>query len=266
MLPCIVHRIGHPAVAAQQHARGWHWAHQGRIFASPGTNKHGVMAQVITLDRLMDESGARIQHVARHGTAVEQRIALRLLDDPRAWGVWEGEHGGLMRRVASAGRSRGQAAALKSGAFALIERKALFEYLTRRELRGDARRRMLAVFTGGRAYTDAMIAEHGNFVRAACSHLCSKHIGTVVMLDGAFQEPLARYEQLFEEYFQAFCDVSLGVREDTESLRALLPYLKHQVVELRKAILAMPRTLPDLMREAQIRRPTGDTLRMRRPR
>ena len=111
-----------------------------------------------------------------------------------------------------------------------------------------------------------MIAEHGNFVRSACSHLCSNHIGTVVMLDGAFQEPMARYEELFREYFRTFCDVSLHERDETESLRALLPYLKHQLTELRTAILAMPRTLPDLLYEARIRRPTGDTVRMPRPR
>jgi len=224
------------------------------------------MGQAISLDRLMDESGMRIEQLARHGTPAEQRIARRVLDDPRAWSLWEGEHTGLMRKVAAAARTTGQTAALKTATFSLIERKALFEYLTRRELRGESRRRMLAVFHGGRSYTDAMLSEHGNFVRAACSHLCSKHVGTVVMLDGAFQEPLARYEQLFDEYFGTYCDVTIGAHEEAESLRALLPYLKHQVVELRKAILAMPRTLPALMREAQIRRPTGDTLRLRRPR
>ena len=51
-----------------------------------------------------------------------------------------------------------------------------------------------------------------------------------------------------------------------ESKRVIWPYLKHQVAELRRAILAMPRTLPDLAHEAEIRRPTGDTVRMPRPR
>ena len=37
-------------------------------------------------------------------------------------------------------------------------------------------------------------------------------------------------------------------------------------VSLRRDILAMPRTLPDLLREAEIRRPTGDAVRMPRPR
>lgn len=223
-------------------------------------------APAIDHARLMRASGDRIESVARHGTAQQQLVARRLVEDAGAWRIWEGEHDRLMRKVASASRGAGQARALKATSFSLTERKSLFEYLSYRQLRGDARRRALAMFYGARAYTDAMIAEHGNFVRAACSHLCSNHIGTVVMLDGAFQEPMARYEDIFCEYFRAFCDVSLGERDDAESLRALLPYLKHQVAELRQAILAMPRTLPDLLREAEIRKPTGDTVRMPRPR
>lgn len=216
--------------------------------------------------RLMRVSGDRIEVAARHGTPQQQLVARRLIEDAGAWRIWEGEHAHLMRKVASAVRGPGQTHALKVASFALVERKSLFEYLGYRRLRGDARRRALTMFYGARAYTDAMIAEHGNFIRAACSHLCSNHIGTVVMLDGAFQEPMSRYEELFREYFRAFCDVSLGERDDVESLRALLPYLKHQVTALRRDILAMPRTLPDLLREAEIRRPTGDTVRMPRPR
>ncbi len=216
--------------------------------------------------RLMQASEDRIEAAARLGNPHQQRIARRLLEDAGAWRMWEGEHAALMRKVASASSVRSQAAALKSTTFVLMQRKALFEYLAYRRLRGESRRRVLATFHGARAYTDAMIAEHGNFVRSACSHLCSSHIGTVVMLDGAFQEPMTRYEALFREYFRAFCDTSLGGQDELGSVRALLPYLKHQVAELRTAILAMPRTLPDLQHEAEIRRPTGDTMRMPRPR
>jgi len=223
-------------------------------------------APAIDHARLMRASGDCIEAAARFGTAQQQLVARRLIEDAGAWQAWEREHDGLMRKVASSSRETGQIRALKSTSFALIERMSLFEYMTNRRLRGGARRRALAQFHGSRAYTDALLAEHGNFVRSACSHLCSHHIGTVVMLDGAFQEPMARYQDLFREYFHAFCDVSLGERADAESLRALLPYLKHQVAELRRAILAMPRTLPDLVHEAVIRRPTGDTVRMPRPR
>ncbi|MGD9597021.1 MAG: hypothetical protein AB7G76_10075 [Steroidobacteraceae bacterium] len=216
--------------------------------------------------RLMRASGERIEAVARNGSARQQIVARRLIEDPGAWRLWEREHDQMMRKVAAAHRGDGQGTALKSTAFALIQRKALFEYLAAGRLRGGSRRRAIAMFYGNRAYTDAMIAEHGNFVRSACSHFCSNHIGTVVMLDGAFQEPMARYEDLFREYFRTFCDVSLHASDDTESLRALLPYLKHQLTELRAAILAMPRTLPDIAYEARIRRPSGDTVRLPRPR
>lgn len=215
--------------------------------------------------RLMRVSGDRVEAAARDGTRRQQHLARRLIEDAGAWRIWEREHDGLMRKVASA-RGALQACALKSASFLLIEREALFGYLTERQLRGDTRRRALALFHGARAYTDAMVAEHGNYVRASCSHLCACHIGTVEMRDGGFQEPMSRYEVLFREYFCAFCDVSLGARADAPSLRALLPYLKHQVAELRRAILAMPRTLPELAHEAGIRRPTGDTVRMPRPR
>ena len=221
-------------------------------------------AAAIDHARLMRLSGDRIEEAARHGTARQQLVARRLIEDAGAWRAWEHEHDRMMRKVACAARGSAQARALKAASFALIERGSLFEFVVDRQLRGDARRRALHLFHGGRSYTDAVIAEHGNFIRAACSQLCAKHIGVVAMLDGAFQEPLARYEELFREYFHAFCDVALAVRDDTEVLRALLPYLKHQVTELRRAILAMPRTLPDLLYEAEIRRPSGDTARMPR--
>jgi hypothetical protein len=222
-------------------------------------------AAAIDHARLMRVSGDRIEAAARHGTPQQQLVTRRLIEDAGAWRTWECEHGQLMRRVASASRGTGQTRALKSASFALVERRSLFAFVVDRRLRGDSRRRALRIFHGARSYTDAVIAEHGNFIRAACSHLCTTHIGVAELSDGAFQEPMARYEELFREYFHAFCDVSLGERDDAESLRALLPYLKHQVAELRSAILAMPRTLPDLQREAQIRRPSGDTVRMPRP-
>lgn len=48
-------------------------------------------------------------------------------------------------------------------------------------------------------------------------------------------------------------------------LRALLPYLKHRMAEQRCAILELPLSRPTLVVEDRQRRPTGDTLRLRRP-
>ena len=44
---------------------------------------------------------------------------------------------------------------------------------------------------------------------------------------------------------------------------ALRPLLKHQLAEARKAILEMPQMPAEDWREAQIRRPTGDTQKVR---
>jgi hypothetical protein len=85
--------------------------------------------------------------------------------------------------------------------------------------------------------------------------------------DVAFQEPLALYEEWYTEYFRAYCDSELA-ETDTEkqtsvALDALKPLLKHRVVEARQAILAMPQSPDREWREVEIRKPNGDTQRMR---
>jgi len=44
---------------------------------------------------------------------------------------------------------------------------------------------------------------------------------------------------------------------------ALRPLLKHQLAQARQAILEMPQMPAEDWREAQIRRPTGDTQKLR---
>jgi len=45
-------------------------------------------------------------------------------------------------------------------------------------------------------------------------------------------------------------------------MEALKPLLKYQLAEARQAILAMPQMPAEDWREAQIRKPTGDTQRL----
>ena len=87
------------------------------------------------------------------------------------------------------------------------------------------------------------------------------------MQDAAFDEPLRIYEQWYSEYFRAFCDVALAETEEekraTAPMDALKPLLKYQLAEARQAILAMPQMPAEDWREATIRKPTGDTQRLR---
>src|SRR5260370_26606618 len=149
-----------------------------------------------------------------------------------------------MRAVSEQARLAGQVVALRSTAFTLVHRKAMFEYLRDRQLTGERRRRLLAIFYGFQDYTNAVLAEHGNYVRCSSSYLCTHHLAEHLMQDAAFDEPLRMYEQWYSEYFRAFCDVALAETEEEKQaiapMDALKPLLKYQLAEARQAILAMP--------------------------
>jgi hypothetical protein len=216
--------------------------------------------------RLMRESTDRVQSALYSDNANEQLIATRLLENPSAFQTWESEHAGLMREIANPSFRRTQAALLKKAAFGLIHRKALFEYLRDGQIRGSERRRIVVSFHPSQDYTRSVIAEHALYLRKACSFLCTSHVGANVVRDPGFFDPMTRYQELYAEYFQIFCTTHFGGGSaDIELQGELLPLLKHQLEECRMAIMN-PRPQNEwLVRESEIRQPTGDTVRMLRP-
>jgi hypothetical protein len=218
----------------------------------------------IAYTRLMNESTDFVQAVAYREKSREQAVAARLLSDPSAWQRWEVEHAGLMRKVASLGELAEQRAALKMTNFQLIHRKALFEYLRDHEVRGADRPRILAHFRMALHYEHAVIAEHRVYLRKACSFFCAGYLGLEVLRDAGFSDPMQRYEDLYAEYFELYCLVNCASADAVpDPRRALLPLLKQQLTEWRRAIL-QPRTeLPRLLRDAELRRATGDTQKQR---
>jgi hypothetical protein len=121
----------------------------------------------------------------------------------------------------------------------------------------------MAHFRPGRNYENAVVSEHSLYLRKACSFLCSTHVGTDVVADPAFLDPMQRYEELYDEYFTLYCDTLLEQPgENGEPQGALLPLLKKQLNEYRWAILDPRRAQPFLRREAELRMATGDTQRM----
>jgi hypothetical protein len=213
----------------------------------------------------MRESTDRIESALHSDDDGEQRVARRLAENPQTWELWENEHSGLMRHVADYGLLRMQAAALRQTTLRLIHGKALFEYLRRNEIRGPERQRMLGHFYPTRGYQYAVIAEHGSYVRKACSYLCAAHVGTGLVHDPAFLDPMQHYESLFAEYFDLYCATLFpteGVASASE--RSLLPLLKHQLNEWRWIILHPQQSLPRVGRERELRRATGDTQRLPR--
>lgn len=212
----------------------------------------------------MRESTDRIQTALRSEDAKEHLVAQRLAESSKTWQLWENEHSGLMRQVADYGVLRTQAAALRQTALRLIHGKSLFEYLRRSGVRGTDRSRMLNHFYPTRGYQYAIIAEHSGFVRKSCSYLCASHVGTGVVHDPAFLDPMEHYENLYAEYFDLYCATLFPPKGGVESAseRSLLPLLKHQLNEWRWIILNPRESLPRIKRERDIRRATGETQRL----
>jgi hypothetical protein len=212
---------------------------------------------------LMRESTDRVERALRDNDDKEHLVAHRVLETTKTWQLWESEHSGLMRQVAGYGVLRTQAAALRHTALRLIEGKALFEYLRRNSVRGVERNQLLRHFYPTRGYHSAVIAEHGGYVRKACSYLCASHVGNGVVQDPAFADAMQYYEDLYASYFHLYCSTLFpknGVESASEL--SLLPLLKHQLNEWRWMILNPRQSLPRMKLERDMRKSTEETQRL----
>jgi hypothetical protein len=212
----------------------------------------------------MRESTDRIERALHSEDVKEHLVARRISENATTWELWENEHSGLMRQVADYGVLRTQAAALRQTTLRLIHGKALFEYLRRNQVRGAERARILNYFYPTRGFQYAIISEHGGYVRKACSYLCTSHVGTGLVHDPAFLDPMQHYENLYAEYFDLYCRTLFpGEGVESASERSLLPLLKHQLNEWRWIILNPRESQSRIKHEQEMRRATGDTQRMR---
>jgi hypothetical protein len=210
--------------------------------------------------RLMRESTDRVERALHGDDHNEQLVASRIMETSGGFQRWESEHSQLMRSVADYSGLGNQVSALKRTTFSLIHGKALFEYLKTKEVRGPQRTNLVRHFYPTRGYTFAMVAEHGNYLRRSCSFLCASHVGTGVVRDEAFLDPLEHYEDLYAEYFDLYCRLQMSTDPvDSASEKSLLPLLKHQLGELRWQILNPREAAPRIRRDVELRRATGDT-------
>ena len=202
----------------------------------------------LSREQLMEESEAHIARVARRAASIEQQIAAQILANPHDYRRWEVEHEQLMAAVARPNKSAVQARTLLSSAFSLAHRKALFEYLRAHAVRGPGRRELMQHFHGNRSYSQAIVAEHSNYLRSSASLICTEHFGATILAHEGFGAPFRRYEQLYAEYFRSYCDSYLAppsaAEDDSDSMRAFLPHLKRDVLDVRARLLALPVTPP----------------------
>lgn len=221
-------------------------------------------AVALTHPQLMRESERRIESAVDSTDPGESTVARRLLADGAVLRLWSVEHARYMRVVARERRRHAQLSALRAVSFGLIHRKAVFEHLRTERPSGEERRRIVALFHRSLCHTAALVAEHREFVRASCSILCTSHIATSVLEERTFDEAFRDYERMFTEYFRLFCSASRTDLQEADPCRALLPYLKHELNEQRRLILAGTEALAaaQAARKALLS-PTGDTATIR---
>lgn len=223
-----------------------------------------MQRSAISHSRLMRVSTERVEAALRSADAKEHDVAQRILSSPAIFNSWELDHSSLMRQVADFSSLRNQAAALRQLALRLVHGKALFEYLKTHAVRGEERRRILEHFYPARGYQEAVVSEHAIYLRKACSLMCAHHVGTDVIFDDVFIDPMQHYESLYTQYFDLYCSTLHSNHDEAAgSQRSLLPLLKHQLTEWRWIILNPKRGLVQLARESELRRPLGDTQRMK---
>lgn len=215
--------------------------------------------------QLMDSSESLLTAAAGSATDDSGIAARRLMQDPTEWHRWETEFGAALRKVVIPARRIEQVRLLRMSGFTWIHSTVPFRHVRDRGLRGAVRRRVVSGLHNGYGFARAMVAEHKAYVRSSCSFACSAHIGESIFGDEIFTESMQRYREIYADYFNSYCAASFpGDFQDGERERSLLPLLKQQVAELRRAILDYPRDASWLERELELRRAAGDTQRLPR--
>ena len=211
--------------------------------------------------RLMEESEYRISTAITDGSASQRLAAERVVNDPQTYRIWEAQHGRLMSRVASASSSKGQLFTLRSIAMSLIHRKAVFECLRHEHLFGDDRHALFGYLYGPVDYANAVVTEHGHFIRASSSYYCVTELGRHLLRDATFHERLGDYEKAYDEYFSSYIHSVLPVAQSKHPFDAsYLPLLKQAVDRQRHRILSLPRK-PELSPDGfELQDAQGDTI------
>lgn len=220
----------------------------------------------ISKRKFMEASEEAIS-IASQSSDASQAVAIdRILENPSHYQSWEAQHDFLMGRVADQRNVRAQLYHLRDIAMSQVHSKALFEVMRAQKLNALERDFLIKHLHGPVDVINATIAEHKQFIRASASHFCVMRIGEGMMHDAVFDSWLRDYEKAYNNYIGLY----VGKLLDQAKLRfdpsaEFTPGLKRELASTRNHILSLPR-LPKHSRSGhELRLPTGDTQRMRRP-
>ncbi|MBS0611616.1 MAG: hypothetical protein JSS24_00405 [Proteobacteria bacterium] len=196
----------------------------------------------ITFVQLMTASERALWSTDAHPDYYRVPVS-RLLDDGRQYQMWEASYARQMREVAHCNAQVAQAMELRKIALRLIHRRGLVDYLRSWKITGDHRVQLFNMFYGCTDYREAVITEHRHYVMAASSGLCTEVLVDAVNDSNGFKL-LARYQQLYAQYFQMFSEYSrVEYRGEVELAAALKPtMLEHRSYAnlVRRQILVQP--------------------------
>lgn len=208
----------------------------------------------------MECSEARIGHVARQEDCHAACAASRVMESTHAWRDWSASHIRLLDSIATQRRAPGQVRAVRRMALSTIHRKAPFECLRDLRLQGRVQRRFFESLYGSQDTSRSMVLEHRSFVSAMCSYVCVEDfcgLGTLLRIRS--------YERIYSRYWRARAaailgaDMLAGQRPEARPLERL----RQHVLVARNLLLDSGPGTGDELTLAELRRPTGDTVRIR---
>ena len=191
--------------------------------------------------RLMEESETCMERTLARGTPRHREIITRVYDNPRDYSRWESRHFQLMRHVADGDDAAAQLYRMRRTYCSLITQAALFELVRDNEIRGQARQDLFRYFHRHMDFNQALLSEHGRYLRASSSLLCTDHLESQLMHDRKFMAATADYRKLYAEYFEMFCNAVIAEgRGEDYMLKPLIRELKDELVRRQAFILALP--------------------------
>lgn len=209
--------------------------------------------------RMMERSERRIESAAQHDDGPAQQAAHRVLENAQSWRDWTATHNRLVTSITLKRTAANQAREVKRMALSMIHRKAPFEFLREEGVRGPERREIFETLFGCTDYARVLVSEHRNYVNSVCSYLCIDNFcGSTSM------RHIHAYERAYNQFWRA------QARAQVRTLRAraskgadLVEYLRDEAMHVRKRILDTAPSAADKFTIEELRRPTGDTVRIR---
>jgi hypothetical protein len=214
---------------------------------------------------MLECSELRIEEAANSPDRHARLAAYRVLESPKTWHDWGVSHNQLISQIATQRNAAQQSLAVKRMALSMIHLKAPFEYLREYAVRGVERQRFFQTLFGSHDYARAVVQEHRHYLSAMCSYLCvDRFCGS-----GSLHH-IRDYERRYATYWNLQVQAlereargdSLMVEVDADLLRSL----RTDVKQAREQLLDAGLSAADRYTLEELRRPTGDTVRLRRPR